>query len=113
MDEARQTNGATSDRLATALGVFSIGLGLAEVAAPEAVGRVLGMRADDRVRSRPLLRGFGVRELASGLGILRGGDPTPWLWSRVAGDVMDLAFLGAGFRRPGVERTRLGMATAA
>ncbi len=108
----RPTNGG-HDRLATALGVFSLGLGLAEIAAPGAVGRMLGMSTADRVRSRAILRGFGMRELANGLGLVRGGNPSAWLWSRVAGDVMDLAFLGRSFRARGSEPARLSVATAA
>src|SRR5690606_33581181 len=34
-------------------------------------------------------------------------------WSRVAGDVMDLAFLGGSFGRPGARPGRLAAATAA
>jgi hypothetical protein len=46
-----------------------------------------------------LLRGFGLREIASGVGILSQDEPTPALatalWSRVAGDAVDLAMLAA------------------
>lgn len=95
-------------QLAQALGWFSIGLGLAELLAPRAMARTIGME------ERPLLlRTFGARELASGLGILAGGRrPTGWLWARVAGDAMDLAALGAAASSRH-RRGRLAFAAAA
>ena len=39
------------------------------------------------------MRLVGAREIASGFGILAQNKPTPWLWSRVGGDAMDLALL--------------------
>jgi hypothetical protein len=77
--------------LATFLGLFSVGLGLAELLTPKAVERVSG------VHSRGLLRMYGLREVASGLGILRTDRPAFWLWARVAGDVVDLATLAAAY----------------
>lgn len=69
------------------LGYFSIGLGLAEVLAPRAVARLTG------VRQLGLLQAYGLRELAAGLGILNTARPDDWLWSRVAGDALDLVTL--------------------
>jgi hypothetical protein len=73
--------------VARALGWFSIGLGAAELLAPGALGRFLGTG-----RTR-LLRGFGAREIAAGIGILAGERVAPWVWARVAGDALDLAAL--------------------
>jgi uncharacterized membrane protein len=39
------------------------------------------------------MRTYGVRELAAGIGILSQERPVNWVWSRVAGDVVDLATL--------------------
>lgn len=75
------------------LGWFSIGLGAVELLAPGALGRFLGT---DR---RGLLRGFGLRELAAGIGILASRRMTPWIWGRVAGDALDLAALGRAIAR--------------
>ena len=76
-------------KLANALGWFSIGLGLSELLAPRALARASG------VADHPgLLRTLGMREIASGIGILSQSRPTGWLWARVAGDAMDLALLG-------------------
>jgi hypothetical protein len=80
-----------SKPLATFLGVFSIGLGLAELLRPKTVEKATG------VHSRMLLRGYGLREIASGLGILTTDRPAFWLWSRVAGDVIDMATLAAAY----------------
>src|SRR5689334_2128439 len=97
--------------LAQALGWFSVGLGLAEVAAPGGVARLIGIA--DRADRRTWLRAFGVRELTSGAGILASGGRSGWLWSRVVGDAIDLAFLGRAFAFRDADTTRLAAATAA
>jgi uncharacterized membrane protein len=97
--------------LARALGWFSIGLGLAEVVAPHGVARFIGIEADEG--SRRLLRGMGMREIASGLGILSQRNRTPWVWSRVAGDALDLALLGSAMRAESAQKGRVVAATAA
>jgi hypothetical protein len=83
---------------ARALGWFSIGLGLAELAMPRAVARAAAMPNLPR-----LTRAYGLREIGTGIGILTSKDPSPWLWGRVAGDALDIATVGAGLvsqRRP-------------
>ncbi|MGH6611587.1 MAG: hypothetical protein ACRECQ_15180, partial [Burkholderiaceae bacterium] len=50
----------------------------------------LGMR-----HAGPLLFLYGIREVATGVGLVRAKNQTPWLWARVAGDAMDLATLAA------------------
>ena len=79
---------ASTLRLAEGLGWFSIGLGMVELLAARALGRALGM--EDRSE---LLRTYGAREIVTGVGILTQPDPTPWIWGRVGGDVLDLATL--------------------
>ena len=71
--------------LARGLGWFSIAIGTAELLAPRRVSRSIGMR-----RAAPVFRAYGLREIASGVGILTSKDPRGWLWGRVAGDVLDL-----------------------
>lgn len=112
-DEARQkwAGGPATQTLAQALGWFSIGLGLAEVAAPGAVARLIGIRDDDA--NRNVLRMMGVREMASGLGILTQSQPTGWVWSRVAGDVLDLTLLGSAMNSEDSERDRVAATAAA
>jgi hypothetical protein len=95
----RPTRGArTADRVARGLGWFSIGLGLAELLMPRVMARATGMKGSDR-----LLQAYGVREIATGLALLKSRDPTPWLWARVGGDALDIATLGreGRLRRPG------------
>lgn len=81
-----------AQRLATALGWFSIGLGLAQVVIPANVARLAG--AEPTPRTLQLMRALGLREISSGLGILSGKRTDAWVKSRVAGDMMDLALLG-------------------
>jgi uncharacterized membrane protein len=97
--------------LAMSLGWFSLGLGMAEVAAPGYLARAIGV--PDTEDNRDLLRAAGVRELTSGVGILTSRRQAGWMWSRVGGDVMDLALLGLGFASPEAEPARLRVAAAA
>lgn len=83
---------AKQDRLPRALGWFSIGLGAAEVIAPGMIARIVGARDN-----RKLIRAFGARELAAGVGLLATTWTTAWLWARVAGDAADLVALGRTF----------------
>ncbi|HEX5817912.1 MAG TPA: SRPBCC family protein [Gemmatimonadales bacterium] len=109
---ARERSGMMRpETLAKGLGWFSVGLGVAQIVAPRRVARLIGVRPSDRTAYA--MRAMGARELASGIGILAQARPTPWLWARVGGDVMDLALLGRNLdaRRNG--RGRLVAATAA
>jgi uncharacterized membrane protein len=97
--------------VARSLGWFSIGLGLAELIAPRTIKSATGLRNDDQ-----LLRLFGIREIASGLGILSQTQRSGWMWSRVAGDAIDLGVLGAAFatsRRSRRRKLGIAMATVA
>ena len=112
-DGSRQSRSkdASEERLAHALGWFSIGLGLAEVAAPRGVAQLIGVSDDSD--NRALLRLLGLREIASGLGILTQRRPAGWLWARVGGDVMDLALLGAALKSNNARQGRVAAATVA
>lgn len=98
------------DSISNFLGWFSIGLGLAEVIAPQAVARFIGV---DEEEHRTLLRAYGVRELAAGVGILTRPKPTYWMWNRVMGDAMDLASIGRAMRSDGNDKSRLKLAAIA
>ena len=89
-----------TERFARGLGWFSIGLGIAELVAPGTIGRALGL--EDR---KGLLRAYGGREIASGIGVLS-DFPTPALWSRVVGDMVDLGTLALASRSSDVEQRR-------
>jgi hypothetical protein len=85
-------------KLACGLGWFSIGLGMAEVLAPRMVARTVGLQGHEA-----LVRAYGARELASGIGILMstdGGKRSTWVWARVVGDLLDLSALGVAMARP-------------
>lgn len=99
------------ERIAQALGWFSVGLGLAQLASPRGVSRFVGVTDSDE--NRKTMLAVGVRELAAGIGILSQPRPTPWVWSRLAGDAMDLALLGRGLNSPRANRNRVAAATLA
>lgn len=92
---------------ARALGWFSIALGAAELLFPNKFSRLVGVNR----KHDYLVRFLGLRELAAGVGILSQLKYPSWVWSRVVGDVMDLALLGAGFTSGTNNKTRLLMAT--
>ena len=80
-------------RLAAGLGWFSLVFGIAGLASPRAMARLIGIPDDPRLVN--ILRAFGTRGVASGLGLLAQQDQAGWAWSRIGGDVVDLAFLAA------------------
>jgi hypothetical protein len=81
---------------ARGLGWASIAIAAAEIAAPRQVANLLGV--EDTPDTRGTLRVLGVRELCQGISILTEDRPTEQMrtgvWARVAGDVIDTAFLG-------------------
>ena len=105
------TQEGASHPLAQTLGWFSIGLGAAELMAPAAMSRLIGTPSTSGNLS--LMRAMGAREIGHGIAILTHPDSASPLWSRVAGDAADLAFLGAAHNVDEVDRTRLLAATAA
>ena len=94
--------------LARGLGWFSIGLGLAEMLAPRLLSEQLGMEGKE-----PLLRFYGAREMAAGIGILASDNPGPWLWGRVAGDALDIATLATGLNEHNPRKANVAIALAA
>lgn len=96
-----------SEQLPWALGWMSVGVGLTELTFPERLCRVLGVP-----RRSGLMRVLGLREVATGLGLLL-QPRRPWLWARVAGDVLDLVLLARTFGRPRANRAWQGVITAA
>jgi uncharacterized membrane protein len=100
-----------AERVARGLGWLSIGLGLAQITGPGRVARLIGV--DDDEANRNTMVAIGVRELASGVGILARERPAGPVWTRVGGDVMDLALLGRALRSDHGQRNRLTAATTA
>jgi len=102
-DRSHAVEGLDSRSLINGLGYLGIGLGLTAIVAPRLISRLTGV-GDDRTG---MVRMFGARELANGAAILFQEKPLESMWSRVGGDVMDLAMLGASFLSPGSKKGRL------
>jgi uncharacterized membrane protein len=99
----------SAERLARGLGWFSVGIGLAELLLPGAVARLAGGHG----KHTGLLRLYGLRELASGTMIFsQGRRPAAGVWSRVAGDAIDLATLGVAFLMPSTNKAGVTFAAA-
>ncbi|MCW3842979.1 SRPBCC family protein [Micromonospora yasonensis] len=101
-----------TEGLARFLGWVSLGLGVTALAGGPGVSRICGV--DDSRTARTVLRAAGVRELGHAAALLvprRAGLAT---WTRVAGDVADLAAAGQAWRnRRGDRRRRLTYTVAA
>jgi hypothetical protein len=93
-----------SDRMARNLGWFSLGLGALEIFAPGRVTRALGMEGQEG-----LIRAYGFREIAAGVLSLSIEKKTG-LWSRVAGDALDIATLMGGLRGDNPKRGNVAIA---
>src|SRR3954454_10327204 len=78
-------------RLAKFLGIFSFGLGVAQLAIPDRINRLIGLK--DTPKTRAIQRAVGVQELTAAQGIFSFSPPTPVLWTRVAGDLVHLGLL--------------------
>ena len=100
-----------TETLAIALGWFSVALGAAEFFAPRQVGRLIGVPPSERMTAT--LRAYGAREIGNGLAILTQPGNPRWLWSRVGGDALDLASLGAAAADERADRARICIASAA
>jgi len=99
---------SSAKRLAKGLGWFSVGLGLAELLAPRAIANISGVSKE----RTGLIRLYGLRELAAGIAIFSQEKPTEAVWSRVAGDALDLVSLGVACTSPDAKRGRITFATA-
>ena len=95
MDYQKQYNTKMqAQRGATGMGWFSIALGLTEIFGARSLARGMGMQGEEG-----LLRFYGLREVATGIGLLTTKNQAPWMWGRVAGDAVDIATLLAQFNR--------------
>ncbi|HSN21703.1 MAG TPA: hypothetical protein VLS49_13560 [Usitatibacter sp.] len=97
---------ASAQRMARGMGWLSLVLGIAELAFARPLARALGMRGEEG-----LLRFYGLRELATGIGTLAARDPAPWIWGRLAGDAVDIATLA--LRLDGRPRSNAALALGA
>ena len=83
------------------LGWVSLAIGLTEILFPKKIQRLVGLRSGEHTGT---LRVLGIRELCHGVDILSHRDPTPGVFARVAGDVLDGVLLSAAAtktKRPG------------
>ena len=97
-----------AEKIVRFLAWFSVGLGVAEIAAPSLLSRVTG------VKNSSVFPPYGAREIACGLGLLLARSPAKWLWGRVAGDACDLATLTkAYFNASENEKSKICNATLA
>ena len=94
--------------VARILSIFSLGLGLVQLFAPRRIQRLVGVR-DEHFG---LIRLMGMREIMHALLIFMQARPTKGMWSRVAGDVVDLSFLGSAFSSRKNKRDHLTGVTA-
>ncbi len=92
---------------ANGIGWFSIGLGTAQLLAPNRLARMIG------VGEHPgTMRAMGIREIASGIGVLAQRRPRASLWARVAGDALDLALLTKKLGQRNTRKARIAGAAA-
>ena len=81
-------------KLSLGLGYFSIALGAAELFAAKRITKALGVSGNEA-----LVKGFGVREIVAGIGLLQSPAHSTRMWNRVAGDAMDLGALALAARK--------------
>lgn len=108
---AESDRDAGAERLATGLGWFSIALGIAEAIAPRQVAELAGLSSGGRAEGT--IRAMGVREIAAGVAVLLHPERSGPVWSRVAGDAVDLSLLSAAYAKSSVDPARFIAATAA
>ena len=94
------------DSIATGLGWFSLGLGLTELLAPRRITSALGMEGKEA-----LVRACGAREIGSGI-LSLSIDKKLGLWSRVAGDGLDIATVMTALRPNNPKRDNVVIALA-
>lgn len=96
------------ETVARGLGFLSVGLGATELVASKAIAKFLGLEDKEQ-----LLEMFGARDVASGVACLSMNPPKVGIWSRIVGDVLDIAVLAAHMCRSNPKRANVGMALGA
>jgi hypothetical protein len=85
-----------SQKGAVALGLASVAIGVAEIAAPRKLEHLLGI---GNRHNTAVLRVLGIREIMQGIVILSHKNPKPGLWARVVGDVLDVTLLSLAAKK--------------
>jgi hypothetical protein len=94
------------DQLGKMLGWFSLGLGMMELLAPRMITRTLGIEGHEA-----LVRAYGMREIGAGV-VTLSTERSLGLWSRVAGDALDIGTVMALTGRNGRKREAVGLTLA-
>jgi uncharacterized membrane protein len=108
IERARGDRG--SEGVARALGWLSLGLGAAALGRPSRISRLCGI--DDSRSAQTVLRIVGLREVGHAAALLIPRRAGWAAWTRVAGDLVDLAACGTALqRRCGPRRRRVAATT--
>lgn len=105
--EVFSSSSSGDHRFARCLGWMSIGLGAVELWKNQQLSESLGTGGSGRV-----FQIYGIREIGTGIGLLTAKDPTPWVWARVAGDLLDAATLAPELSARNPQRKAAMAATA-
>ena len=84
----------TIPELSKGLGLLGIAAGAAKLLAPKQLADWLGIDG-----AEPVIRACGAREVLSGAALTALPSPEPFLWTRVVGDVADIAGLSLAMSR--------------
>lgn len=94
------------DRLAKSLAWFGIGLGAIELVGAKRISRFLGVEG---AGTESVIRAFGAREIAAGI-VTLSTEKKLGLWTRVAGDGLDMAALLAALQASRGQRGNVKLA---
>jgi hypothetical protein len=92
--------------LAKFLGLFSFALGVAQLAVPDRINKLIGVQ--DKPKARAIQRAVGVQELTAAQGIFAFSPPTAVLWARVAGDIMHIGLVAQALDNKKSDKAKLG-----
>jgi len=84
-------------KVAKGLGWASIAIGLSEILFTRPILTAMGLEPTGQRTG--ITRAMGVREIMQGVDILSHEDPTPGVWARVAGDMLDGVLLAGAARK--------------
>jgi hypothetical protein len=88
------------------LGWFSLALGAAEMLMPRKIAAAHGVP-----EGKPVVRGFGAREIAAGAAVLAKPRSAVPLLARAAGDVLDIGAAGMAVRKAEGGKRKMALAS--
>src|SRR5690349_13122050 len=101
-------NSSAMRKIAAGLGWFSVGMGVAEIVAPGAVSKLIGVK-----RKSSDTRWRGVRKLAAGIGLMQAPQSGMGLLTRAGANVLELSRMRSRSRRRGSNSGRAAIGLAA